>query len=170
MPDEWLQVCDERGRPIGRERRSVCHGRPEIIHAVVHVVVTNAAGEMLLQKRGPSKDVEPGKWDTAVGGHLSPGERPADAARREMLEELGVSPSGLLPAYTYLIRTSIETEFVHSFVCSCEGPFHPDAQEIETVRFWPLDTVAAALGDGVFTPNFEAEYERWLAWTREKAG
>jgi len=164
VDDEWLVRCDERGVPIGRERRSVCHRNSQIIHAVAHVTIVNSAGAMLLQKRSPAKDVEPGRWDTAVGGHLRPGEEAAAAAHREMREELGIAPARLAPAYQYLIRTRVESEFVHSFESAHDGPFAPDPEEITEVRFWSAVEIASALGRGVFTPNFEEEYRRWRIW------
>jgi len=68
-----------------------CHGNPALVHRAVHVLVVNAAGELLLQKRSARKDIQPGKWDTSVGGHLEPGESYFAAALREMREELGLS-------------------------------------------------------------------------------
>ena len=48
----------------------------------------------------------PGSWE-AVHGHIEPGERPADAARREMAEETGLVPS----AFYNLSR--VETFYQH---------------------------------------------------------
>jgi isopentenyldiphosphate isomerase len=41
---------------------------------VVHLHVFNSRGELYLQKRPEWKDIQPGKWDTAVGGHIDLGE------------------------------------------------------------------------------------------------
>lgn len=49
--------------------------------------------EVLLLRRAPGGRC-PGSWE-AVHGHIEPGERPADAAIRELLEETGYAPQKL---------------------------------------------------------------------------
>ena len=169
MTDDRLVLCDSSGNPTGTASRGECHGRPDLMHAVVHVIVTNAAGEILLQKRAATKDVAPDKWDTSVGGHVAPGEQPEDAARREMQEELGVRPTKLTPAYGYAVRTPNESEYTRSFVCTHEGPFYPNPDEVTEVRFDSCKEIEARLGKGDFTPHFEEEYRRWRKWCRAGA-
>jgi 8-oxo-dGTP pyrophosphatase MutT (NUDIX family) len=49
--------------------------------------------ECLVLRRAPGGRC-PGSWES-VHGHIETGERPADAARREMLEETGLRPARL---------------------------------------------------------------------------
>ncbi|MFH0878380.1 MAG: NUDIX domain-containing protein, partial [Lentisphaerota bacterium] len=123
----------------------------------VHVLVYDRQGSLFLQKRSMRKDIQPGKWDTSVGGHFQPGESPEAAARREMTEELGVSPEHLNFVRQYLWRSKVETELVRTFKTLHEGPFKLDPSEIDEGRFWPLPEIQDALGRGIFTPNFEYE-------------
>ena len=67
-----------------RVARSECHRNPGLIHRAVHVFVLDGAGRIYLQKRAGSKDIQPGRWDTSVGGHLVPGESYEQGAAREM--------------------------------------------------------------------------------------
>jgi len=81
-----------------------------------------------------------------------------EAARREMAEEVGLD-SGL-PLRTLFdarIRNAIESENTRVFAVTHEGPFRPQAEEIDALRFWSPEEVTQALGTGVFTPNLEAE-------------
>ena len=72
---EYLDIFDETGKKVGCALRSECHGNPSLLHRTSHVVVFHPEdGKLLLQKRTMNKDIQPGKWDTAVGGHLAPGE------------------------------------------------------------------------------------------------
>ncbi|HNR92989.1 MAG TPA: NUDIX domain-containing protein [Kiritimatiellia bacterium] len=158
--DEIFPVVDENGTEIGRARRSECHGNPALIHPVVHVIVRSRRGEIFLQRRNIRRDVQPGKWDTSVGGHMHPGEEAAGAAQREMQEELGVRPPRLQFAYRYLWRSETESELVHTFLAEHEGPFILQAEEIDEGRFWTEGEIRAAVGSGKLTPNFEAEFER----------
>ena len=156
--DELFEIYDEGGNRVGLAPRAACHGNPALIHRTAHVVVFDRRGRLLLQKRSPHKDIQPGKWDTAVGGHLAPGEDYRAAAEREMREELGVGPvEPLRFLFTTKIRNAVESEEVGVFATGHDGPFQPDPQEISELRFWTPAEVLAAVGTGQFTPNLEAE-------------
>jgi isopentenyldiphosphate isomerase len=164
-PVEMLEIVDEEGRVVGLAPRSRCHGDPSLRHRSVHVFVRDRSGRIYLQKRSLAKDVQPGKWDTSVGGHLDPGEGYDEAAVRELREELGVDlgPAGaaaLRRLHDYVWRSPIETEHVRTYALVHEGPFrlHPD--EIDDGRFWSEDELRAACGTGSLTPNLEDELGR----------
>lgn len=161
--DEVFPLVDEQGNVTGRALRSEVHGNPRLMHPVVHCIVVNARGDLLLQLRSRNKDVQPGRWDTSVGGHIAYGEALEAALAREMSEELGLDAARLEPRllYRYVMRSEIETELVHTFVCQSEGPFVAQASEIDEVRFWTRTEIEKALGTGVFTPNFEDEFARF---------
>lgn len=156
---EYFELYDDDDMPLGtRALRSECHGNPALIHRTAHVVLFNMKGQLLLQKRTMSKDVQPGKWDTAVGGHVDPGETYEDAARREMSEELGI-PSDLPINFLFKskIRNEVESENVGVYTIVYDGPFQPDPGEIDEIRFWDKTQLLSSLGSGVFTPNLEYE-------------
>lgn len=88
--EELFPVVDLSGRVIGRTTRGECHGGSMLLHPVVHLHVFNSRGELYLQRRPAWKDIQPGRWDTAVGGHVAWGERIDEALRREAREELGL--------------------------------------------------------------------------------
>jgi isopentenyldiphosphate isomerase len=170
-PEEELVLVDPEGSPIGTAPRARCHGDPSLLHAVVHVVVRDPEGRLLLQKRSAEKDVQPGKWDTAVGGHLSPGEIPLDAAIRETHEELGI----LLPAesfrfcYAYRHTNPVESEHVRTYRVEHGGPFAPSPEEIADLCFWTREEIRSAFSSGRLTPNCEEEFHRFEAYERDAA-
>jgi len=158
VDDELLEVVDAGGTVLGFARRSELHGNPSLLHRVVHVLVFNRGGQLLLQKRSRSKDVAPGTWDTSVGGHVAPGENEAAAALRELSEELGVPMADLTFLYCYRFSNDRESELVFTYRCEHEGPFDFNAAEIEEVRFWHASEIEERVGSGLFSEHFEKEF------------
>lgn len=163
--DEIFDIVDRSGRVIGHAPRSEVHGNPELIHRSVHVLVLasdDRAGEqrIFLQKRSANKDIQPGKWDTSVGGHVAPGESVLEAAKREMSEELSIAGVDIQFLYSYIWRSEVETELVTSYLCYYNGPIRILRSEIDEGRFWSLAEIKSRLGSGSFTPNFEEEFSR----------
>ncbi len=163
---EKLEIVDSEGRVIGLAERSELHGNPSLIHKVVHVLVFNRKGELLLQKRSRRKDVAPGKWDTSVGGHVGAGEAVLSAARREMEEELGITGCELRHLYRYLFSNSLESELLETFSCVHEGRIDFNRAEIDEVAFWELEKIRRGLGSGIFSAHFEQEITTYLAEDR----
>lgn len=163
MSDEKFPLVNEGGEVIGSALRSEVHGNPALLHPVVHCIVTDAAGRLLLQLRSMDKDIQPGKWDTSVGGHVAFGEQVEAALLREMAEEIGLSADAVASRflYRYVMRNAIESELVHTYTCVSEGPFVRQVSEVDELRFWSHDEIERALGTGVLTPNFEDEYARY---------
>ncbi|HSQ36035.1 MAG TPA: NUDIX domain-containing protein, partial [Candidatus Binatia bacterium] len=156
--EECSDIVDEDGRVLGRATRSVCHSRPGFLHPVVHLHVVNSWDEIYLQRRSLKKQIQPGKWDTAVGGHVQSGESIDAALRREAEEELGLREFKALALARYRWESGIESELVFMFVARTDQPLQPNLQELDGGAFWKLKKIKAALGKDVLTPNFEAEF------------
>ena len=115
---------------------------------------------------GRQKRIQPGRWDTSVGGHLKAGESYEDGAARELLEELGVNMknaggrAALGRLHDYVWRCPVETEHVRTFELAHDGPFTLHPAEIDEGRFWTEDELRAAVGTGTLTPNLEEELRR----------
>ena len=154
--EEVFPVVDSAGKVVGRATRGECHGGSMLLHPVVHLHVFNSRGEFYLQKRPLWKDIQPGRWDTAVGGHVDYGETIAEALRREVREELGITEFTPEAVAVYEFRSERERELVHVFRAVCDGPVRPSG-ELDGGRFWSPQEIRENLGEGIFTPNFEGE-------------
>ena len=160
--NERFPIVDEEGAVIGQATRGECHSGSHLLHPVVHLHVFNAKGEVYLQKRPEWKDIQPGKWDTAVGGHIDYGETPEDALRREVGEELGIT--AFTPEFVgkYVFESKRESELVYVNRTIYDGPIRPSAEELDGGRFWSMSEIRETIGQGVLTPNFESEFQRFF--------
>jgi isopentenyldiphosphate isomerase/intracellular septation protein A len=156
--EEWFNIVSEKGEVKGKAPRSAVHGNPDLLHPVVHLHVFNKKGQLYLQKRSMNKDVQPGKWDTSVGGHINSGEDVETALHREAMEELGIKVTHFKPLYTYVMRNDYESELVHTFRTTHNGPFKINRDEILFGKFWRMSDIKNNLGKNIFTPNFEQEF------------
>lgn len=157
--EEMFPVVDEEGNIISAATRGECHGGSKLLHPVVHLHLFNSKGEMYLQKRPEWKDIQPGKWDTAVGGHVDLGESVEMALHREVEEELGVTDFTPERITHYVFESAREKELVFVHKTVYDGEVRPSA-ETDGGRFWSAEEIKANIGKGVFTPNFESEVER----------
>lgn len=157
--EEWFDIVDAEGKVCGKAPRSLCHSRPGILHPVVHLHAINSRDEIYLQKRSLSKQIQPGKWDTAVGGHVQSGEAIDTALKREAEEELGLQGFRALALARYCWESAVESELVHMFVARVDRIPHLNRQEIDEGRFWKIDEIKAVQAEGILTPNFEFEFK-----------
>ena len=111
-----------------------------------------------MQKRSEQKDIQPGKWDTAVGGHVNYGEKIEDALYRESREELGIFGFEAQLWFRYIFESDIERELVNSYRTIYNGVIIPDLDEVTEGRFWTISEIKNFLKRDIFTPNFEYEF------------
>ena len=158
VPCEYFPVVEPSGLVVGRSAREYCHGGQKPLHPVVHLHIIDRYSRIYLQKRSMKKEIQPGKWDTAVGGHVAYGEAICEALHRESSEELGLRDFNPIYIETYLFESEIEKEMVNVFAAVGSYELNPDLDEVDEGRWWPVEEIDANIGKGLFTPNFESEY------------
>lgn len=156
---EWLPVVQPSGLVVGRALRGYCHSGANPLHPVIHIHIIDRYSRIYLQKRSMKKDIQPGRWDTAVGGHVSYGETLMEAVYREAYEELKFTDFNPVYLETYEFESQIEKEMVNVFAVVGTYELHPDHDEVDEGRWWELSDIDANIGKGVFTPNFESEFQ-----------
>lgn len=159
--EEIFPLVDSEGNVVGSATRKECHSGSMLMHPVVHLHVMKEGGWLYLQQRSMTKDIEPGKWDTAVGGHVDYGESVDDALRREAREELGIAGFEPVKLKPYVFRSTRECELINPYYVYVgeDMDLTPDSGEISAARFWHVNEIIENLHNNVFTPNFEQEFE-----------
>lgn len=152
-------LVDEQDRPIGRSEKLAAH-EAGILHRAVSVFAFDATGALLMQRRAAGKYHSGGLWSNSACTHPREQESTADAARRCLREEMGVSCDTLEPAFAFIYRaqvsaTLVEHEFDHVFVARVTERPRPNADEVASWQAVPLSDVAARVA---------ADPSRFSAW------
>lgn len=163
MQEEIFPLVDEQGNVIGQATRSQCHSGSKLLHPVIHLHVFNQKGQLFMQKRSATKDIQPNKWDSSVGGHIDLDETPQQAAQREAGEEIGLYNLTIHYLDKYIIETDIERELTYCFYTITDQNPQIDMKEVSDGRFWEIAEISQQLGKGIFTPNFELDFTHFLS-------
>lgn len=156
--EEWVPLVTENGRVSGQAPRSQVHNGSKLLHPVVHMHVINPSNKaILLQRRPMEKLIQPGKWDTAVGGHISAGETVEQALRKEAWEEIGLKEFSARLHHQYVWESEVEKELVYLFVTHNYKNWSVHSDEVVEARFWTPNQIKTNLNKEVFTPNLEHE-------------
>ncbi len=90
--NEYFDIVDENDIPLGVVKpRDQVHKELVYWHRVTVVWVLNDKNQFLCQQRSFKKDVHPGMWILAFGGHVKSGETYDECLANELDEELGLS-------------------------------------------------------------------------------
>jgi isopentenyldiphosphate isomerase len=152
MP-EYLDIVDADDRVVGKATRAQVH-RDHLMHRGVHVLVLSQLGHILVQVRSASLENHPGNLDASAGGHVLSGESYRAAAERELFEELGCHSSGIEYLLTYDGFSVRQLEKRALFIHRCDGPFHPDPQEVAGIDFLDPQQLVEAFASRPCTEGF----------------
>jgi isopentenyl-diphosphate delta-isomerase len=156
--EERVVLVDPRGAEIGTAEKLDAH-RWARLHRAVSVFVFNGMGEVLLQRRSSGKYHSPGRWSNACCGHPRPGESPLGAARRRLVEEMGLECE-LTEVLRFTYRADVggglvEHEYDHVFLGRSNAVPRPDPAEAEAWCWMPLRALRESLC---------AAPERYTSW------
>jgi len=167
---ELLDILDDAGLPSGAVKARGQVHRDGDWHRAIHIWVVREHDSVLIQRRDRRKEIEPGKLDVSVGGHLRSGETILDGLR-EAEEELGLTLRPGQLDFLMTVRSErrypnqapavVDREFQDVYVVRDERPLTEyllDPQEVDTVYEVPLDRAIALfeVGDHVPAPGFDA--------------
>lgn len=157
--EEWVPLVDETGKITGKAPRSQVHSGSKLLHPVVHLHVINRNKAILLQKRPDNKLIQPGKWDTAVGGHITAGESLEEALKKEAFEELSLQNFSAKLFKAYKWESEVEAELVYMFVTFDPVAHRIRSDEVAEARYWTRKQIESQQENNIFSPNFILEFE-----------
>ena len=143
---ERVILVDHSDRPLGTAPKLDVHHRGDL-HRAFSVLIHDADGRLLLQKRHRAKYHSGGLWTNACCGHPRPGENTLKAAQRRLAEEMGISCS--LSPFTSLVYRAdvgqglVEHEVAHLFIGHWVGAVAPNPDEAEAHAWMSLATAQA---------------------------
>ena len=157
-----VELVDEAGVPIGSTTVDEAHQAPGRLHRAFSVFLRDPTGRVLLQQRAAVKTRFPLRWANSCCGHPMPGEEVAVAARRRLVEELGVPEMPLAEVGIHTYRAEdvatgrVEHEYDHVLLGDLPVGVRPapDAAEVAEVRWVSVSALLTSLADdpGPYAP------------------
>ena len=156
---EWLPVVDEEGSVIGKATREECHRNPDLIYPVIRMHLINNSRQILLQKRSLKSDIEPGKWDAAVAGHIRYEENIEQAVYREAMEEINFKPEYLDLLEKRLFHAPTSTALMFIFITKTDQEITANTKEVEAVRYYTFEQMLKLEDEGLISIGLSQELE-----------
>lgn len=159
---EQVVLLNDRRQVIGVADKSSIHTMDTPLHSAFSIFLFNEKRQILVQQRAWSKKTWPGVWSNTCCGHPAPGETLLAAAKRRLVQELGLYDIRLqlaLPDFRYRAEYCgvVENEFCPVFIGSCNSEPTPNPIEVEAVDWVNWD--AFVNQDPIF-----ASYSPWSKW------
>lgn len=127
--------------------------QPGDYHLVIHVIIFNTAGQMLIQQRQSCKRSWPGKWDISAGGCAQAGETSQQAAMREIREELGLTLDLSHTAPDLMVGFDEGFDDMYLWVQDIDlNSLTLQADEVQAVRWADRQEILDMIASGDFIP------------------
>jgi isopentenyldiphosphate isomerase len=143
---EVIDVVSKNDEIIGKALKREIYDK-KLLHRIIHVLIFNKKGDMLLQMRG-NVSYCPFHWSTSVGGHVKSGESCKDAALREYKEELGANSPIEFFSKDFFKGTGGPDKFLYTFKSVYDGPFNPDKKDVEKIGFFSIKGIEKMIKNG----------------------
>ncbi len=157
-PIEYLPIIDEQGNFIGKASREECHHNPKLLYPVVRLYLFNKEGKILLQRRSEKSDIEAGKWDASVAGHVQYGENLEEALKRECLEEINYTIDKFDLVHSWLYNSPQSRSMMFVYIGVIDHKPTANIKEVEEVDFFYLKEITPLIIKGKASSGLAKEF------------
>lgn len=171
--EHTITIVDENNKVIGSASRPIAVSKG-LWHQIVVVLVFNAKGQLYIQKRSPTADTCPNMWDHSAAGHVDENEEPDQAAKRELLEELGIKAKQLIPISIYKTQRSEGEKhynrYWHLYKLVYNGEFNFQKNEVAEGKFVDISWLEMELRldkEGIYTDGLRKSLAVYLNFQRQ---
>ncbi|MBX2984227.1 MAG: isopentenyl-diphosphate Delta-isomerase [Flavobacteriales bacterium] len=145
---QFVILVNDKDEEVGTMEKLKAH-RQGKLHRAFSIFLFDSEGRMLLQQRATDKYHSPRLWTNACCSHPVPGEAISDAAKRRVMQELGISPE-LDPQFKFTYRAELENDLVeheidHVFFGKWDGKVHPNPREVMDTRWLSIAELDAEI-------------------------
>lgn len=165
---EYVDLYDNFRNKTGKviERRDIV---PKgLFRLIIHVLIFDKKGRLLIQKRTKSKRSWPNKWDLTVSGAVSSGETSQTSASRELFEELGIKYdfSNSYPNISINTGFRIDDVYIIKNKDINLKKLKLQEEEVSDAKFVNLKQLLEIIDKGEFVP-YQKDYINLLFYLRD---
>ena len=160
MSQDEVILVNDADAEIGRMEKLQAH-QQGLLHRAFSVLLYNAKGQLLLQKRALGKYHSPGLWTNTCCSHPKPGETIEQAVTRRLQEELAITCSVVFN-HKFIYRVEfdnglIEHEMDYVFTGLYEELGTPNPEEVLETKWFNPEEIKIAMA---------LEPENYTIWFR----
>ena len=138
---------------------------------VVHVIVFNSEGKMLIQQRASDRPTHANCWDFSVGGSVVSGETSSVGATRELHEELGIDVNleGKQANFTINFEKGFDDYYIIDYDIDAED-VNFQKEEVQAVKWADKEEILSLIRNGEFIEFRECLVELLFSFRDKRYG
>lgn len=165
--EKEITIVNEHDKVMGSAKMIDAHEKG-LWHRISVVHIFNSQGQIYIQKRSPQVDTSPNLWDHSAAGHVDTSEEPVEAAKRELLEELGIKTDNLEAISTYKTQRSdqdkILNRFWYVYKHTFDGTMNLEKSEVSTGKYVDVEWLKTDIKEkpNLYTDGLKDSFEAYL--------
>lgn len=161
MEEEYVDVVDDEDNVIGKVTWKEMMDK-SILHRTSNVMVFNRKGKLFVHKRASNLRLYPSMYGIKIGGSVRAGETYENAAKKELLEEVGMKNPKLIQLFRLKSRRKENNVNRTIFKCMYDGNLNLDRSEVAEGKFMDVKEVKLLLNNNKLSPSAVDVFKEYL--------